>query len=454
MGGCARGEPDVKETWQKVRQFLVQGVWDIELGSVPRLKRLLVKTTRVGHLVVRGFREDELALHAAALTFTTLMSLVPLLAFVFSIWKGVGGEEKAVQWLTARVADMPEQFQLFVDELMQIVENTSFFALGGTAVLLLLFTVIRMLSSIEASFNRVWGVAQARPLFRKVTDYISTLVVVCFFIMASATFSLDAVVSQLGVLEGISRPLLRLTPLITTWIAFGFLYAFMPNTRVRLGPTILSGLAGAVLWMGWQKFFISTQVGVFRYNQIFGTFASIPIFLLWLFVCWVIVLIGVEIAFALQNSSTIEIESVATRASMDARLKLALAVVIYAARALHNERETFDSQAFARRERVSVRLLNDILDHLQQCGLLAAVSDEPGRYVLTRAPETIRVHALVNIILQDGVRPETLGIHRLDAPVQQIVSRLETGLDEGFGRLTVADILRDESPRDGDAAAS
>lgn len=425
----------------RFRVFATRDVWDVDLNGLSFLNRIRIRSVRFVHLIVRGFRDDNLTLHASALTYTTLISLVPFLAFLISIMNGFGGGEKALIWVHTWAADMPEGIQTFVDQLLDIVENTNFLALGGSAMAFLFFTVIKMLGSIEASFNQVWGVASDRSTFRKITDYISTLVVVLLFILSAATLSLDALFAKLGIFSFVADGASRLLPLVSTWIAFSFLYAFMPNTRVKMLPTILSGLIGAVLWMTWVRFFSWAQVGVFRYNQIFGTFAAIPIFLFWLYVCWVIVLIGVESAFALQNTGTFEKETTARQASVEARLKLALGIIARTAAALDHGEPRFNREAYAREHGISIRLINRVLRLLQRRDLLVEVRDADGDYVLAQAADRITVDDVIEAVFQDGVRPETLGVHVLESSVENAMSRIHSVLMESFGSLTFEQLV-------------
>ncbi|NKB24560.1 MAG: YihY family inner membrane protein [Kiritimatiellae bacterium] len=441
-----KSKPKIKDNrktgWRRIREFVVHDVWDIDLPSAPRLKRLWVRGIRVGHLVVRGFLEDELSLQAAALTFTTLMSLVPFLAFVFSIWKGLGSEDKAITWLHEKMTVMPEQFQAFVEDILRIVENANYLALGGSAFFLLLSTVIVMIGSVEASFNRVWAVATPRNFIRKVKDYISTVVVVSFFIMAATSFSIDTFTGKLAISQIISTSFLKIAPLLSAWLAFSFLYAFMPNTRVRFIPTMISGLVGGLLWLGWQKFYVSTQIGVFKYNQLFGTFATIPIFLFWLYTCWIIVLFGVEVAFAVQNASTFEVESGAARASARTKLKLALAIMTQVGESMAYGTDRFNGDQYAKQKCISIRLLNQVVDILKRAGFIVGTSDKTNSYVLTRTPDAIQAKEIFDVIIHDGVKPETLGIHILAEPVEEALTRIDEGLEKALEQSSLQDLIK------------
>lgn len=430
---------------QKLKQFLLRDIWDIEVSSLSAVRRFAVSALRIVHLVVQGFGEDECLLHSSALTYVTLMAMVPLLAIVFSVLKGLGAGQEAMDKLREFLATMPDQFRVFVENLLDSVGKANVVAVGWIGVIALLIMVVQMLSSIEMSFNRVWGIKTPRNILRKTANYISTLVVVPILIMAalavSATFSSEAFIHKLGLAASAYRSFLHLSPLFASWLAFSFLYVFMPNTRVHAVPALVSGLVATVLWLGWQRLYIALQVGVARYNVLYGTFLAVPIFLMWLYFGWVIVLLGAEVAFAIQNHSTYQMERTATAASTRSRLLLALSVVLHAARAHQTDHPRLEVAAYAREHRVPIRLLNDIVRVLVGAGLLAETAEREGCYVLLRAPEKIRVHDVIDMILQDGTPPETLGLLPPDPEIEGVLGALQKGVSGALDRTTLRDLL-------------
>lgn len=432
--------------WGQLRRFLLHDAWTTELSSMSGWHRLLVRLVRVVQLVIRGFREDDLSVHAASLTFATLVSLVPLLMIGFAMLKGFGGGEEASARLSELISGMPVQFRDFVQQMVDIVLRANFKTLGWVGVAVLFVTVVQVLSSIETSFNRVWGVAAPRTIWRKFTNYVSIVVVVPVLVMTafaiSATLKNQVVSVHLEQWAWIARTLLRLTPLATVWLAFFFLFVFMPNTHVSRRAAASSALLSALLWLGWQKIYINMQVSLSRYDAIYGTFASIPIFLLWLSVCWMIVLLGSEIAFALQHHVTYHLERSAGQASMQAKVSLAVAAVLEAARALSGGRPVLNVSDYAQQHRVPVRLLNDLVGLLERGGLLAELADQPGAYVLLRAPDRIFVSEVVNLLLRDGSGPEHLGLDKLPSSVSAVLKNLDGGIDAGLAQRTFADLLQ------------
>ncbi len=436
--------------WRRIRHFFGHDAWTAELSSVSGLRRLTIRLLRVAQLVGRGFREDDLAVHAAALTFSTLVSLVPLLTLGFAMLKGFGGGEEASARLAEAMASMPPQFQAFVASMIDIVMRANFRTLGWVGVAVLFVTAVQVLGSIEASFNRVWGVVESRAIWRKFTNYVSVTVVVPVLIMTafavSASLKSQVIAAHVSESAALYRVLLKATPLATVWFALVLLFIFMPNTHVHRRTAAFSALLTALLWLGWQKIYISMQVALSRYDAVYGTFASIPIFLLWLYVSWMIILLGTEIAFAMQHHVTYHLERVAAQASVTAKLTLALAMVLDAARALRGQRAPLAVGGYAQTHRAPVRLLNDLAGQLCRAGLFAERADQPGCFVLAREPASIRVKDVVDLILREGATPENLEGARLDAAVARAMDGLDAGIERGLAGLSVADLLDAGAP--------
>lgn len=433
----------------RVKRFITEDIWDIDLSSISRVRRIGINTVRVLHLVLKGYWANDCPVHASALTYTTLISIVPVLALALSILRGFGAAGQAEQEIMNAAAAMPEQFQIFVRDILNYVHNTNFSALGGLGLAFLLVTVVMVLSQVETSFNRVWGVQVPRTILRRFSEYLSVLVVVPVLMVAATT--INATLSSESVIQAIEirysaaaafyLRLLKLTPFIATWIAFSFLYKFMPNTRVRPGSALISGIIGGSLWIAWQWVYITFQIGMKNYNAIYATFATVLIFLLWLNISWQIILLGAEIGFGLQNHSTFAIEMRSHTASMKARISLAIAILAQAASAMIEGVTSFCIPAFAQEHGVPVRLLNEVVNELVKTGFLAPIWDPqgPGNFVLLRAPDKVRINEVIDALLNSGASPQSLGLNSLQTPVLEAIARIETSFHRGLDQ-TLADI--------------
>lgn len=430
---------------RRVRQFVLHDAWSHEAASLSGLRGWLARAVRVGHLVLKGFREDDLPVHAAALTFSFLMSLVPLLAIASAVLKGLGGGNDMAGRLHDAVADMPESFRAFVDRILEIVEKTNFVALGGIGTVVLFLTVVQVLAGVEDTFNRIWGVQRRRTWWQRFTNYTSITVFVPVLVMAAFALSATA---RAGMLAGVAeldvlrQGLVRTAPLLTLWLAMFLLYVFMPNTRVQKRPAAVSSLFAALAFAGWQKLYLAFQFGIAQYNAIYGTFASVPVFLVWLSIAWMIILLGAELCFALQNHATFHMERIAGSASVRARMTLALEIMTEAGRAFASG-GSFQTESYSERHRVPVRLVNDIVHLLVRGGLLAASAGESDLYLLRRPAEAVTVREIVDLILADGTAPAELGLREIGPGVRDALDGLDRASAGVLEQKTLQDLLRE-----------
>ena len=432
------------QSWQRFKQFVTEDVWEIDVTSLSARRSLPIRLLRVGQIVFRGFQEDDLPVHASALTFVTLMSLVPMLAVAFALLKGFGFGQERVQILLGWTEAMPAEFQAFIQQVLDIVSTTNFAAMGWVGLGFVIFTAILVLGSVEITFDRIWGVTRSRNVVRKVANYISILVLVPVLIGIAGTLetTLHGAVPFMPQAVGSAvRSIMRLTTLFTTWLAFFCLYMFLPNTRVRALPAIISSLAGAIVWVIWQRAFITLQLGVARYNAIYGTFASVPIFLAWLYTSWVIILLGAELAFALQNASTYSMESAAINASYKSRFMLTLSIVLHAAEAMTGDKPRFSTSAFARTRHVPIRLLNDLVRMLVRAGYLAEIAGPESSYVLSRSADSLPVREIFDLVTEEGAHPEKMGTRDLGPGIEQVLGGVEKGVSGALGEMTVRDLM-------------
>lgn len=430
---------------QRLRQFLLQEVWSTELSSLTGIKALIRRLIRISELVIRGFRDDHLMVQASALTFTSLISLVPMLAIALALLKGLGAGDEFINRIKTNMADMPLEFQSFIDQMLDIVNRTNFWALGWVAVVVLFVTVVQVLSSVESSFNKVWGVESARSIVRRFINYISMIVVVPVLIMLAftinASMSSDAMIMRLGEAAPVYRAMLRALPFVSTTVAISLLFICVPNTSIRFKPALTSAIVTALLWIGWQNIYVSLQVGVARSNAIYGTFASVPIFLMWLYTSWVIILLGAELCFALQNHVTYDLERSAGQANNRAKVMLAFSIALQAGRSFLRGDSLFNAAEFARVHRIPVRLINELIRIMVRGGLMVETVGHEECYVLRRPLEEITLKNILDLVNADGTGPEKYGFGA-DAPaVAYAMDILDRGLADSLEKISVRELL-------------
>ncbi len=344
----------------------------------------------------KGFVEDQCLLRAAALTFTTVLSLVPLLAVAFSIAKGFGFHHtEFIHRILLQFAGKED----VVNVIVGYINNTNVRSLGFLGIGVLFFTVISLLGTVEKSFNSIWGVKTQRGLWRKFSDYL-TVILICpllIIIAMSATASVQssALVQQIlsvSVFSVLYLVLLKMLPFITNWLALMFVYTFMPNTKVRFGAALVGAVVAGTVWQLTQWGYIEYQASFKNYNAIYGSFAQVPLFLIWMYISWIIVLLGAEICFALQHAGTFSREKRSGHYSFDDRVKLATLVLALLARAFERGESPPSNEQAAVLLNAPVKLVNDVLYRLADVRIVTRLdSAESDAYAMAQSPEKVRL---------------------------------------------------------------
>ncbi|MGD8353182.1 MAG: YihY/virulence factor BrkB family protein, partial [Pseudomonadota bacterium] len=318
--GASNREIDLKG----ILFFLKTGIWRIRKSDVSVVTWFMIKVLRIILLTFRGFVENRCQLRASSLTFYSLLSIVPVMAMAFGVAKGFGFQrtlQREVGKILSAHREIAEQIMNFANNLL---DNTRGGLVAGIGFAFLVWTVVKVLSNIEHSFNEIWGVQESRTWVRKVSDYLSLmfLLPLLFLVSSAATVvvagqvkAIMTHVSLLGYLAPVIHVLLRLLPLLVIWFMFTLLYIFMPNTHVKIRAALVAGIAAGSAYQLFQFLYVTFQIGVAKYNAIYGSFAALPLFLIWLQASWMIVLSGAELSFATQNVDTYEFEPDANLAS-------------------------------------------------------------------------------------------------------------------------------------------
>jgi membrane protein len=395
----------------KIKTFFSQDLWDLEPSSLTNARAAGLKFLRVCMLVVKGFKEDKCPIHASALTFISVMALVPFLVIAFAIAKGVGLESGS-ETLLAKTAEMPEAIQQAANTIITTVESASAGAIGGIGGVLFMWVAIKMLSSIEETFNLVWGVKIPRTFIDKIRNYIVIMVLapILLIIANAGQPIIMGFASRLEWMGPLLKLGLQLVPVFTMALAFSVVYLFLPNTKVKFSAAFTGAFTAALLAVLFQRAIIELGVGVSKYNKIYGALAVIPIFLFWLKINWMILLMGAEVAFSVQNAGTYARERLAVTPSARARLCLAVALMKRITDKFESPEPPFDTVAYGIENRIPIRLINDVINTLAKAGLVAESTEHPGCYTLLRDPLHITARDISDAILDDGVAPVALGL--------------------------------------------
>lgn len=267
-----------------------------------------LKIWRTGRKLVVKFLDDRSLMYAAALSFSSMLSIVPFLAIIFALLKVLNLHKVLAPLILANVAVGSHEI---VNRILHYINNTNVGSLGAVGLVTLLFSVLATLDNVEDAFNKIWGLGRGKRVHHKLRDFL--IVVFCIPVMVTLTVSITTSLQHQGVVQwifglpGFGHLLLllfRLVPYLSICIALVCLYLFMPNVRVRLNCALAGGVLAGTVWQLAQWAYIHFQIGVSRYNAIYGTLALLPVFMVWIYTSWVIVLAGMEIVWYLQERTT------------------------------------------------------------------------------------------------------------------------------------------------------
>ncbi len=371
----------IRQLFTRVAAFAKQDIWRIRRTDLSPGKSFLINLLRVLILSIRGFDEDKCQLRASALTFYSLISVVPVAAMAFGIAKGFGLEKVLEKQLQSILVGHEEIFENIVEFSHSLLENTKGGVIGGIGVVVLFWAVIKVLGQIENSFNDIWGIKEPRPLGRKFGDYLSVMLIAPIVLILSSgvtvfvTTQINLIIEKTAVL-GAFRPLIllsmKLSPLVLIWVLFTFLYVFMPHTKVRLTSGLIGGIIAGTVFQITQWIYIAFQVGAAKYNVIYGSFAALPLFLAWLQLSWLIVLYGTELSFAHQNVDTYEFEPDARQVSHRLKILLSLQVAHYIIMKFAAGEKAPTAHEISHDLGCPIRLVNEILFELVESGIVSA----------------------------------------------------------------------------------
>ncbi|MBL7081595.1 MAG: YihY family inner membrane protein [Candidatus Omnitrophica bacterium] len=364
----------------KIIQFIKTDIWRIRSKDLPRVKSFFIKQLRIFLLALRGFDEDKCQLRASALTFYSLLSIVPVAAMAFGIAKGFGFEALLEKQLLGKFPGQGEVILQIVNFARTLLENTKGGMIAGIGVAVLFWTVIKVLGNIERSFNDIWGIKEPRTIVRKFSDYLSIMLICPILVIMSSSITVFlatqiTLISEKIALIGFFSPAisftLKLLPYCVIWVLFTFIYIFMPNTKVNFKSGVWAGIIAGTIYQIAQWAYIAFQVGVAKYNAIYGSFAALPLFLVWLQLSWLIVFFGAEISFAHQNVDTYEFEPECLRVSYSFKRLLSLLTTNLLIGNFSKGAKPLTATQISHNLEIPIRLVRQIVYELVESGIVS-----------------------------------------------------------------------------------
>lgn len=292
----------MKQFLNRLREWL----WDLE--ALARHPRQLVYAGRYAFVLGRDLLEGQLSMRAMSLVYTTLLSIVPLLALAFSVLKALGVHNSLEPVLHEFLSPLGSQADALTANIIGFVENIRVGVLGSVGVAILFYTAVSLIQKVESAFNYIWRIERPRPLSQRLGEYFAALTIGPVAVFAAlgvtATVLNSAVVARITSIEPFGLLVFiatRLLPYLLIIGAFTFLYSFIPNTRVRLRAALWGGLLAGILWQSGSAIFASFVASSTNYSAIYSSFAILIFLLIWLHVGWLILLIGCQLAFYIQH---------------------------------------------------------------------------------------------------------------------------------------------------------
>lgn len=356
---------------KRVIRFLTYDLWRYTGDSVSARKMNLLNVLKAFILAIRNVDSSELNTRAAALTYKTLLSIVPLLAILFAIASGFGLQDILIGELTKFFegqAELIEKARGVVESSLRYARSGIFLGIG---IVLLLYTVIDLLGSIEDNCNTIWNIKTGRSYYRKFTDYLALIIITPVFIICNA--GLTVFVSQASNIQFIGyvvSPFMKLIPFVITILLFTFIYVYVPNTKVKLSSGLIAGIFTGIVFQIFQMLYISGQIWISKYNALYGSFAALPLLMLWMQLSWFILLFGVQLAFAYQNVNKFSFEHETNNISRRYRDFIGLAIASLIIKRFEKGKKPYTADEISSSYKIPTKLTSDIIYHLIEIGII------------------------------------------------------------------------------------
>ncbi len=431
--------------------FFTTTIWRARRGELPAIQWMLIRLVRTVILSVQGFARHHGPMRASSLTFFTLLSLVPVAAMAFGIAKGFGFERRLQHELLDKFSAQQEVIEQVIGFAQNMLDNTKGGMIAGIGVVVLFWAVIKMLSIIENSFNHIWGV-RSRTFIRKLSDYLTIMLVCPVLVIMSGsvtvfiTSQVSAISGRFELLQMVGPAIyvgLKLLPYTLIWVLFTLIYMIMPNTRVRFDGALLAGVIAGSAYQVVQAAYIDFQIILAKYNAIYGSFAALPLFLLWLQISWFIVLIGAEISHAYQNSEHVDETAVGREMSISQSRLLALIVCRHVVRLFHQGRPAQTTTQIAQALGYSPVLVDSLSDLLVKGNILVKIDRESDNGQALQPARDIGNLTVNEVVaaLEDVGNHDGLLSHLPEAePLSETLTALRSELERSASNRLLKDI--------------
>lgn len=368
----------IKKFVTRVIRFLSYDIWRINKKDRSARKIGFYNIVKSFILAIRNIDGAQLFTRASALTYSTLLSIVPLLAVLFAIARGFGFQNIVKSQLFSYFAGQEEilnKATAFIDKSIEYAQGGIFLGIG---VILLLYTVVNLLSNIEDNFNTIWQIKKGRTYFRMFTDYLALIIIAPVFLICNAGFNviLNSTAEQQYLLGLVMSPMMKVLPFLITILLFTILYIYIPNTKVKFTSALFGGIFTGIAFQVFQMLYISGQIWIAKYNAIYGSFAALPLLLLWLQLTWFFILFGVQLSFAYQNVNKFSFEHETSNISCRYKDFISLLIMTLIVKRFEKGHPPYTADELSEQYKIPTKLTSDTIFTLQEIGLLIETPSE------------------------------------------------------------------------------
>ncbi|MDR1091573.1 MAG: YihY/virulence factor BrkB family protein [Prevotella sp.] len=362
----------IKAFVNRIICFLTYDIWRINKKGRSSRTIGFYNIVKTFILAIRNIDGGQLFTRASALTYSTLLSIIPGLAVLFAIARGFGFQNIVKGQLFSYFAGQEEVLNkatAFIDKSIEYAQGGIFLGIG---IVLLLYTVINLLSNIEDNFNKIWQIKTGRTYFRMFTDYLALIIIAPVFLICNAGVNLllSTTAEQQYLLGLVLGPFMEVVPFLITILLFTILYIYIPNTKVRFSSALLGGIFTGICFQVFQMLYINGQIWISKYNAIYGSFAALPLLLLWLQLTWFFVLFGVQLSFAYQNVNKFSFEQETSNISRRYKDFVTLMIMTLIVKRFEKGYEPYTADELSEHYKIPTKLTSDTLFFLQEVGLL------------------------------------------------------------------------------------
>lgn len=436
---------DIIETKERINTLL----WEKDLTLMPEWQALSIKLLRIFYAVIRDLSGGLPTLRAMGLVYTTLLSMVPLLAVGFSVLKGFGVHNQIEPLLQAAFIHLGDQGDEITAYIIGFVDNIKVGILGAVGIALLFYTVVSLIQKIESALNYTWRITEYRALTQRISDYLSIIMVGPVLVFAAlgitATIASSSIVTTLSAIEpfgyliyGIGKTL----PYVLIISAFTFIYMLIPNTKVKFGSALTGAVIAGILWQTAGLLFASFVAGSTNYTAVYSSFAILIIFMIWLYLSWLILLIGASISFYHQNPEKITARHQILGLSSRVKEKIALLTMFRIGKSFHENETPWTADKLANELDISAEALSIVLSSLIDNNIITLGCKDELSYLPSQSLEHISITSILSAVRSAEDTPELNPTNiKSENAVDQLIKDTEESISNNLGELSLLDLI-------------